>query len=97
MRFNLVTRGLGLAVSLLAVACGGPEAASEPREVDMSHHGEAPPPCDSTFQYNYYSDATLTTLVGIRTCSCGIPLGRWGRVTEFEKVVIPDSACASPF
>ncbi|AGC43805.1 hypothetical protein MYSTI_02489 [Myxococcus stipitatus DSM 14675] len=97
MRFNQLTRGLGLAAALLAVACGGPEAAPEPQEADMSHHAEAPPPCDSTFQYNYYSDATLKTLVGIRTCSCGIPLGRWGVVTAFEKVVIPDTACENGF
>jgi len=75
------------------MACGGPEATPEEQAIGEPRHAEAPPLCDTSYSYFYYSDATLTTRVGTRQCHCGAPLVRSGVVTEFVKVTRPEEVC----
>lgn len=93
MRFGQLTRSLGLAASFLVMACGGPEAAPEEQAIGEPRHAEAPPLCDTSYSYAYYSDATLTTRVGTRQCHCGAPPVRTGTITAFEKVIRPEMEC----
>ncbi|QRO00599.1 hypothetical protein JRI60_16970 [Archangium violaceum] len=60
-----------LATALMVVGCGAPVEQEE--AADLSTLESPIPDCANSPDslYTYYSDATYTTQIGIRGCSCG--------------------------
>lgn len=73
-----------LATALLVVGCGAPTEQDEGAELSTQ---EAPlPDCSSSGDtlYTYYSDATYTTVIGARGCSCGWWVS-WGKTSTYRQ------------
>ncbi|MFY0566654.1 hypothetical protein ACN28E_22835 [Archangium lansingense] len=78
---KLIGSGL-LAVGLMLAGCGG-SVLDETQVADLSVREDELPDCSGQdYEYEYYSDATKTTLVGTRGCSCGVWV-RWGTITSY--------------
>ncbi|AGC43774.1 hypothetical protein MYSTI_02458 [Myxococcus stipitatus DSM 14675] len=78
--------GALLAAGLVMVGCGGPvEEGLEGQE--LTSQEEALPNCNGlNYEYTYYSDATYTTVVGVRGCDCSY-WAAWGKITSFREYV----------
>jgi len=80
-----VARDLPLVAAMLLAGCGGVEVEAE--QSSSLETREDRIICDgyTTYdQWRYYSDATLTSLVGERSCECHGP-NTWGRSTAFYR------------
>ncbi len=79
---NLIGSGL-LAVGMLLAGCGGAPVDEATQFDELSTREDALPDCTGQdYSYEYYSDATKTTLVGERGCSCGAWF-RWGTTSSY--------------
>ncbi len=73
-----------LAAGLLLAGCGGGAPVDEEQDALVSREDEAPNCEGLSYETNYYSDATYTTLVGSRGCDCGY-FFYWGKTSSFRQ------------
>lgn len=85
--------GSALVAGLMLVGCGGPQVEEADARELASREDDIPACQGESYEFEYYSDASLMTMVGSRGCSCGV-WARWGRVTEF--VVSYTYSCVAP-
>jgi hypothetical protein len=80
---NLIGSGL-LAVGMMLAGCGGAPV-DEAAQLDLATSEAELPDCTGqNYETEYYSDATYTTLVGTRGCSCGAYF-RWGVTSSYPQ------------
>ncbi|WNG33699.1 hypothetical protein F0U61_08700 [Archangium violaceum] len=75
-----------LATALMAVGCGAPM--EEEEGVQLSTQEAAIPDCSGSADSlrTYYSDASYTTKIGARGCSCGLWVS-WGRTSSYHQFI----------
>ena len=79
---NLIGSGL-LVVGMLLAGCGGTPVDEATQVQDIGVREDAIPDCTGKdYEYTYYSDATKTTVIGGRGCSCEAWFS-WGRTSSF--------------
>ncbi|WNG44177.1 hypothetical protein F0U60_08720 [Archangium minus] len=74
-----------LATALMAVGCGAPMEQEE-EGVQLSTQEAAFPDCSGSSDslIVYYSDASYTTEIGARGCSCGL-WASWGKTSTYRQ------------
>jgi hypothetical protein len=86
--------GLSLAMGLLMVGCGGPVTEPEQEAASLETREDALPDCSDpgALYTEYYSDATYTSVVGGKGCSCGAYIS-WGNRTSPYRQYFTNDAC----
>ncbi|HZI11190.1 MAG TPA: hypothetical protein VE153_12440 [Myxococcus sp.] len=73
-----------LAAGMLLAGCGGAAPVAEEPQEQLVSQEEALPDCTGkNYENEYYSDASYTTLIGSRGCSCGAYFS-WGRTSTYR-------------